>query len=239
MQSQKAGLPFATRARKPLEVCIENDSDRKFLSPKLKKYFLEITFLYVLCYSDHYEPKIFFSQNIFSGNYSCSCFMLPCTLIIDIMSRKYFFDFRNSQLPFDIRFWTRGFPSKCDLRRQAYPLQLQLESGSSRYRRYVSRMTWIENCLHSKSKFFKVFLKTTFLHHSLSCYPVHYKYKPNFFSKLVKMKILITKSTKIVQLVLRKLVKNKNFDYVINDQPPPPPPVINRKHLETPPRLIT
>ena len=34
----------------------------------------------------------------------------------------------------------------------------------------------------------------------------------NFFSKLVKMKILITKSTKIVQLVLRKLVKNENFD---------------------------
>ena len=57
------------------------------------------------------------------------------------------------------------------------------------------------------------------------------------------MKILITKSTKIVQLVLRKLVKNENFDYVINDQTPPPP-VINRKHLETPPpppppRLIT
>ena len=50
------------------------------------------------------------------------------------------------------------------------------------------------------------------------------------------MKILITKSTKIVQLVLRKLVKIENFDYVINDQtPPPPPPVINRKHLKPPP----
>ena len=35
----------------------------------------------------------------------------------------------------------------------------------------------------------------------------------------------------IAQLVLRKLVKNENFDYVINDQTPP---VINRKHLETP-----
>ena len=44
------------------------------------------------------------------------------------------------------------------------------------------------------------------------------------FSKLLKMKILITKSTKIVQLVLRKLVKKENFDYVINDQTPPPPP---------------
>ena len=37
------------------QVRIENDSDRKF-----KKYFLETTFLYVSCYPDHYEPKIFF-----------------------------------------------------------------------------------------------------------------------------------------------------------------------------------
>ena len=35
------------------------------------------------------------------------------------------------------------------------------------------------------------------------------------------MKILITKSTKKVQLVLQKLVKNQNFDYVINNQTPP------------------
>ena len=44
----------------PTEVRIENDSDRKFLSSKFKKYFLETTFLYVSCYPDHYEPKIFF-----------------------------------------------------------------------------------------------------------------------------------------------------------------------------------
>ena len=44
----------------PTEVRIENDSDRKFLSSKFKKYFLETTFLYVPFYPDHYEPKIFF-----------------------------------------------------------------------------------------------------------------------------------------------------------------------------------
>ena len=72
-----------------------------------------------------------------------------------LWAENIFFDFRSSQLPFDIRFWTRGFPWKCDLRRQAYPLQLELESGSSRYRRYVSRMTWIENFLSQNfSKFF-------------------------------------------------------------------------------------
>ena len=45
---------------------IENGSDRKFVSPKFFKYFLETTFLHVLCYSDHYEPKIFFR---FSSKY--------------------------------------------------------------------------------------------------------------------------------------------------------------------------
>ena len=77
----------------PSEVRIENDSDRKFLSPKFLKHFLETTFLYVSCYPYHYEPKIFFRFFLeiffsdkkfskskyfksFSGNYSCSCFML-------------------------------------------------------------------------------------------------------------------------------------------------------------------
>ena len=114
--------------------------------------------------------------------------------------------------------------------RKASPLQLELGSGSSACcQRYVSRMTWIENFLSQNfSKFFWKPLFST-IHATLFIIEM-------FFSKLVKMKILITKSTKIVQLILRKLVKNQNFDYVINDQtPPPPPPVINRKHLETPP----
>ena len=82
----------------------------------------------------------------------------------------------------------------------------------------------IENDLDrkfSKSKFFKVFLKTTSPRFIVPCSLL--LLAEIFFSKLVKMKILITKSTKIVQLVLRKLVKNQNFDYVINDRTPPPP----------------
>jgi len=51
-----------------------------------------------------------------------------------IMSRKYFFGFRSPQLPFDIRFWTRGFPLKFDLGRQASPLQFELRSGNSAFR---------------------------------------------------------------------------------------------------------
>ena len=114
----------------PSEVRIENDSDRKFLSPKFKKYFLETTFLYVLCYSDHYEPKIFFRFFLeisfsdrtflkskyfksFPGNYFCSLFMFHATLII--MSRKFFFRF--SKFATTLRYTildssldSRGFP---------------------------------------------------------------------------------------------------------------------------------
>ena len=138
-----------------------------FLSQNILKVFLETTLVHVSCYPDHYEPKMFFR----------------------------FSKFATTQYPSIYAFGLEVSPCKCDLRRQASPVQLELESGSSRYRRYVSRM--------NGSTIF--FLKTTFLHGSL--YPVHYKPK-FFFSKLVKMKILITKSTKIVQLVLRKLVKN-------------------------------
>ena len=70
--------PFATRARKR-ELClhaelrIEKDSDRTFLSPKFIKYFLETTFLYVLCYSDHYEPKIFGKNENFDYKINKNC----------------------------------------------------------------------------------------------------------------------------------------------------------------------
>ena len=102
----------------PTELRIENDSDRKFRSPKFLRYFLETTFLYVSCYPDHYEPKIFFrffleinlfrienfrGQNILKVFLETTLVHVSCSLII--MSRKYFFDFRSSRL----RFWTRGF----------------------------------------------------------------------------------------------------------------------------------
>ena len=67
MRSRKAGLPFATRARKRelsiQEVRIENDSDRKFSKSKFFKVFLKTTFLHDSCYPDHFEPKIFFRSS--------------------------------------------------------------------------------------------------------------------------------------------------------------------------------
>ena len=60
------------------------------------------------------------------------------------------------------------------------PLQHELGSGSSRSRRYVSRMTRTKNFL--RQNVFKVFLKTTFFHDS--CQPDHYEPKIFFrFSK--------------------------------------------------------
>ena len=104
-----------------------------------------------------------------------------------IMSRKYFFDFRSSRLPFDIRFWTRGFPLKMRSQKAGLPF-------ATRARKLLSiQEVRIENDSDrkfSKSKFFKVFLKTTFLHDS--CYPDHYK--PKF---------------------CLKIGKNENFDYKI------------------------
>ena len=60
------------------------------------------------------------------------------------------------------------------------PLQHELGSGSSRYRRDVSRMTRTNNFL--RQNFFKDFLKTTFFHDL--CHPDHYEPKIFFrFSK--------------------------------------------------------
>ena len=116
MRSREAGLPFATRARKR-ELCLQrylSRMTRKFLSPTFFKYFLKTTFLYVPCYPDHYEPKIFFrlsskyffrTENFQVKNFKLFWklvqFMFQATLII--MSRKYF-------LVFKVR--TRGFPLK-------------------------------------------------------------------------------------------------------------------------------
>ena len=71
-------------------------------------------------------------------------------------------------------------PVICDLGRQASPLQHELGSGSSRYRRYVSRMTRTKNFL--RQNVFKVFLKTTFFHDS--CHPDHYE--PKIFVRFSK-----------------------------------------------------
>ena len=110
---------------------------------------------------------------------------------------------------------------KCDLGSQASPLQHELGSGSSRYRRYVSRMTRTENFL--SQNFSKFFWKSFF-------YTIH--------------ATLITLSQKYF---FRIIVKNENFEYVINkncpisitkigkkwkfwlrNQPPNPPPPRNQ-----------
>ena len=127
-------------------------------------FFLEISF------SDRKFSKSKYFKS-FSGNYSCSCFMLPWSL----WAENIFFDFRSLQLPFDIRFWTRGFPLKMQSQKAGLPFATR-----ARKRELSIQEVRIENDLDrkfSKSKFFKVFLKTTFLHDS--CYPVHYK--PKFF----------------------------------------------------------
>ena len=90
-----------------------------FLIQNILKVFLETTLVHVSCYPDHYEPKIFFRFPKFAT-----------TLRYTIL---------------DSRFPPENAISEGT--RQASPLQLELESGSSRYRRYLSRMTWIENFL--------------------------------------------------------------------------------------------
>ena len=93
-----------------------------------------------------------------------------------IMSRKYFFGFRSPQLPFDIRFWTRGFPLEIRSRKAGLPFAIRAHKRELCLQRYVSG--WVGPKL-SMSKFFEYFLETTFLY--VSWYPDHYEPKI-FFS---------------------------------------------------------
>ena len=157
MRSRKAGLPFATRARKRelsiQEVRIENDSDQKFSKTTFFKVFLKTTFFHDSCHPDHYEPKIFFR-------------------------------FSKSGSTFDIRFWIRdrdrGFLLVMRSRKAGFPFATR-----ARKRELSIQEVRIENDSDqkvSKTKFFKVFLKTTFFHDS--CQPDHYEPKIFFrFSK--------------------------------------------------------
>ena len=135
---------------------------REWLGPKIskskfKKYFLETTLLYVSCYPDHFEPKIFFrcssKVKIFSNKIKV---FLETTFVHvscypDHYEPKIFFRFSKYATTLRYTILDSRFPSlKCDLGSQASPLQHELGSGSSRYRRYVSRMNRTENF----SKFF-------------------------------------------------------------------------------------
>ena len=54
------------------------------------------------------RTKNFLRQNFFE-RFSENHFFSTIYVTLIIMSRKYFFDFRSPDLPFDLRFWTRGF----------------------------------------------------------------------------------------------------------------------------------
>ena len=171
MRSWKPGLPFATRARKRelsiQEVRIEYDSDRKFSKSKFFKVFLKTTFLHDSCYPDHFEPKIYFrsSSKFFEVKFFSNKIkvFLETTFVhvscySDHYELKIFFRFSKSATTLRYTNLDSRFPLsplKCDLGSQASPLQHELRSGSSRYRRYVSRMTWTKNFLSQNfSKFF-------------------------------------------------------------------------------------
>ena len=101
-----------------------------------------------------FSDRKFFKSKYFKsffGNYFCSCFMFPWSL----WAENIFLIFEVRDYPSIYDFGLEVSPWKCDLRRQASPLQHELGSGSSRYRRYVSRMTRTENFLSQNfSKFF-------------------------------------------------------------------------------------
>ena len=95
---------------------------KNFLRQNFFKVFLETTFLQCSCYSDHYEPKIFF---------------------------------RSPDLPFDMRFWTRGFLLVMRSRKAGLPFATR-----ARKRELSIQEVRIENDSDqkfSKTKFFQSF----------------------------------------------------------------------------------
>ena len=83
MQSRKADLPLATRARKR-ERCLRGTYRDWFGSKILSQFFFVV----------------------FSGNHFFPRFMLPCSL----WAENVFLVFRSLHVPLDTQFWTRGFP---------------------------------------------------------------------------------------------------------------------------------
>ena len=123
------------------------------LAENIFRFFLEISFSDRKCFKGKYFKS-------FPGNYSCSCFM----------SRKYFFRFSKFATTLRYTILDSRFPLKMRSQKAGLPF-------ATRARKWELSIqeVRIENDLDrkfSKSKFFNVFLKTTFLHDS--CYPVHY-----------------------------------------------------------------
>ena len=133
MRSRKAGLSFATRARKRelsiREVRIENESDRTFSKSNFFEVFLKTTFLHVSCYPVHYKPKIFFGFSKSAPN--------PRYTILD------------SRLPLVMRSRKAGLPFATRARKRELSIwEVRIENDSDRK--------------FSKSKFFQSFSENHF-----------------------------------------------------------------------------
>ena len=112
-------------------------------------------------YREWLGPKIF-EDKMFSKFFWKPLFSTIHVNLI-IMSRKYFF--RSPDLPFDMRFWTRGFLLVMRSRKAGLPFATRARKRSSRYRRYVSKMTRTK---FSKTKFFQSFSENHFFPRCMS-----------------------------------------------------------------------
>ena len=135
MRSRKAGLPFVTRAWKRelsiQEIRIENDSYRNIFKSNFFPSFSKNHFFHDTCYPVHYKPKIFF-------RFSKSAATPPYTIL-------------DSRFPPVMRSRKAGLPFATRARKRELSIQeIRIENDSDRK--------------FSKSKFFQVFLKTTFFH---------------------------------------------------------------------------
>ena len=153
--------------------------------------------------------------------------MFHATLII--MSWKYFFDFRSPQLPFDIRIWTRGFPLEMRSWKPVLPFATR-----ARKRELSIQEVRIENWLGPKIFQVKIFQSFSENHFSPRFMLPWSLWAKNIFFELVKNENFEYVINKNCPICITKIGKKWKF-WLRNQRPnPPPPPVINRKHLETP-----
>ena len=118
---------------------IENDSDRTFFKTKISS---EITFLHA----------VHVTLIIMSRNFVCGFSKLISFHVFYPVSQ-----FRSPDLPFDIRFWTRGCLGLVMRSRKAgFPFAVRVQKRELCLQRYVSRMTLTENCLSQNLKFFSL-----------------------------------------------------------------------------------
>ena len=101
---------------------------------------------------------------------------------------------------------SEGRPTLCNCSQKAGALPSEVRIENDMDRKF------------SKSKFFKVFLKTTFLHDS--CYPVQYYISRNFFFKIGKNENFDYKINTNCLIGIKKLVKMKTLITQSTAKPP-------------------